>query len=72
MREVTLSRRGSTIGWQRSTSWPLARLFCCRLDLGAALDMELVRWNGHDDGLKRALSQVFEFSEWVQWFSDYV
>jgi GNAT superfamily N-acetyltransferase len=50
----------------------LSRLFCCRLDFEAALDMELVRWNGYDPGLRRALGQVFAFSEWVQWFTDYV
>ncbi len=50
----------------------LSRLFFCRLDLAAALDMELVRWNGHDAGLRRALCQVFAFAEWVQWFTDYV
>jgi GNAT superfamily N-acetyltransferase len=50
----------------------LSRLFFCRLDLASALDMELVRWNGHDAGLRRALCQVFAFAEWVQWFTDYV
>lgn len=49
-----------------------SRLFCCRLDLDAALDMEMVRWDGRDPGLRRDLSQVFAFSEWVQWFTDYV
>jgi hypothetical protein len=50
----------------------LSRLFCCRLDLEAALEMELVRWNGRDLALKRALCDVFAFADWVQWFSDYV
>jgi GNAT superfamily N-acetyltransferase len=50
----------------------LARLFTCRLDLAAALDMELVRWDVRDAGLRRELCRVFEFSEWVQWFTDYV
>ena len=49
----------------------LSRLFCCRLDLGAAVEMELVRWNVYDPGLKRELERVFAFSEWVQWFTDY-
>jgi predicted acetyltransferase len=50
----------------------LSRLFCCRLNLAAALEMELVRWDAHDPGLKRELSQVFGFAEWVQWFTDFV
>jgi hypothetical protein len=50
----------------------LSRLFCCRLDLEAAVEMELVRWNVYDPGLQRALAQVFAFSEWVQWFTDFV
>jgi hypothetical protein len=50
----------------------LSRLFCCRLDLAAALDMELVRWNERDPGLERELCQVFELAEWVQWFTDFV
>ena len=50
----------------------LARLFCRRLDLAAALDMELIRWNGRDPGLRRELSTVFESAEWVQWFTDFV
>jgi GNAT superfamily N-acetyltransferase len=50
----------------------LSRLFCCRLDLEAALDMEMVRWRDPDLGLRRELSQVFAFSEWVQWFTDFV
>jgi len=50
----------------------LSRLFFCRLDLETALDTELVRWNGHDAGLQRALCQVFTFAEWVQWYTDYV
>ena len=50
----------------------LARLCCCRLDLDAALDMEWVRWNGRDPGLRRGLCEVFAFADWVQWFTDYV
>ncbi|MBL7201138.1 MAG: GNAT family N-acetyltransferase [Anaerolineae bacterium] len=50
----------------------LSRLFCCRLDLAAALDMELVRWSERDPGLERELCRVFEFAEWVQWFTDFV
>ena len=50
----------------------LSRLFCCRLDLEAALEMEMVRWNGRDLALKRALCEVFSFADWVQWFADYV
>jgi hypothetical protein len=50
----------------------LSRLFFCRLDLASALDTELVRWNGRDAGLQRALCQVFTFAEWVQWYTDYV
>jgi GNAT superfamily N-acetyltransferase len=50
----------------------LSRLFCCRLDLEAALDMELVRWRDPDPGLRLELSQVFAFAEWVQWFTDFV
>jgi hypothetical protein len=50
----------------------LSRLFCCRLDLEAALDMEMVRWNLRDPGLGRALGQVFAFCDWVQWYTDYV
>jgi len=49
-----------------------ARLFCCRLDLEAALDMELVRWRDPDPGLRRELSRVFALCEWVQWYTDYV
>ncbi len=49
-----------------------ARLFCCRLDLDAALDVELVRWRDPDPGLGRELGQVFAPCEWVQWFTDYV
>jgi hypothetical protein len=49
-----------------------ARLFCCRLDLGAALDMELVRWRDPDPGLRRELCEVFAPCAWVQWYSDYV
>lgn len=50
----------------------LARLFCCRLDLAAAIETEMVRWNGEDEGLRRALCEVFAFAEWVQWFTDFV
>jgi hypothetical protein len=50
----------------------LARLFCCRLDLGAALEVELVRWRNPDPGLRRALHEVFAPCEWVQWYTDYV
>jgi hypothetical protein len=54
----------------------LSRLFCCRLNLEAAIDMEMVRVNVAGPGLERKLlrelSQVFAFSEWVQWFTDYV
>ncbi len=50
----------------------LSRLFCCRLDLEAALEMEMVRWNGRDPALKRALCDVFSFADWVQWFTDFV
>jgi GNAT superfamily N-acetyltransferase len=49
-----------------------ARLFCCRLDLDAALDMELVRWRDPDPGLRRELCQAFALCEWVQWYTDYV
>jgi hypothetical protein len=48
-----------------------ARLFCCRLDLDAALDMELVRWRDPDPGLRRELCRVFAPCEWVQWYTDY-
>jgi hypothetical protein len=50
----------------------LARLFSCRLDLDAALEMELVRWLDPDPGLRRELCHIFEPSDWVQWFTDYV
>jgi hypothetical protein len=50
----------------------LSRLFCCRLDLEAALETEMVRWNGRDLALKRELCEVFAFADWVQWFTDYV
>lgn len=50
----------------------LSRLFCCRLDLEVALEMEMVRWNGRDLALKRALCDLFAFADWVQWFTDYV
>ena len=50
----------------------LARLFCCRLDLDAALDMELVRWRNSDPGLRRELCSILAPCDWVQWFTDYV
>jgi GNAT superfamily N-acetyltransferase len=50
----------------------LARLCCCRLDLDAALEVELVRWRQPDAGLRRELAQVFAPCEWVQWFTDFV
>jgi ribosomal protein S18 acetylase RimI-like enzyme len=50
----------------------VARLLCCRLNLDAALDMELVRWRDPDPGLRRELCQVFAPCEWVQWYTDYV
>jgi len=50
----------------------LSRLFCCRLDLEAALETEMVRSNGRDLALKRELCEVFAFADWVQWFTDYV
>ena len=50
----------------------LARLFCCRLDLDAALDAELVRWREPEAGLRRELCQIFAPCEWVQWFTDYI
>jgi hypothetical protein len=50
----------------------LARLCCCRLDLDAALEMELVRWRDPDPGLRRELCQVFAPCEWVQWYTDFV
>lgn len=50
----------------------LARLFCCRLDLEAALDMELVRWPDPDLGLRRELCAILAPCDWVQWFTDYV
>jgi hypothetical protein len=49
-----------------------ARLLCCRLDLDAALDIELVRWRDPDPGLRRELCQIFAPCEWVQWYTDYV
>jgi GNAT superfamily N-acetyltransferase len=60
-----------SVGLQTKESL-LARLFCCRLDLEAALDMELVRWNGNDAGIRRELCRILAFSEWVQWFTDFV
>ena len=42
------------------------------LDLEAAVEMEMVRWNVDDRGLARALCDTFAFADWVQWFTDYV
>lgn len=50
----------------------LCRLLFCRLDLKAALEMELVRWTQRDSGIESELCRVFSFCDWVQWFSDYV
>jgi GNAT superfamily N-acetyltransferase len=50
----------------------LARLFTCRLDLEAAVEMELVRWREPDPGLRRELAHIFAPCEWVQWYTDYV
>jgi GNAT superfamily N-acetyltransferase len=50
----------------------LARLFSCRLDLDAALEVELVRWRDPDPGLRHELCQVFAPCKWVQWYTDYV
>jgi hypothetical protein len=50
----------------------LARLLCCRLDLEAALEMELVRWRDADPGLRRELCTVLAPCDWVQWYTDYV
>jgi GNAT superfamily N-acetyltransferase len=50
----------------------LSRLFLCRLNLEAAVEMEMVRWNVDDRGLARALYDTFAFTDWVQWFTDYV
>jgi len=50
----------------------LSRLFLCRLNLEAAVEMEMVRWNVDDRGLARALCDTFAFADWVQWFTDYV
>jgi GNAT superfamily N-acetyltransferase len=50
----------------------LSRLVLCRLDLEAAIEMEMVRWNVDDRGLARALYDTFVFAGWVQWFTDYV
>jgi hypothetical protein len=49
-----------------------ARLFCCRLDLDAALDMELVRWRNPDPGVRRELCAILAPCDWVQWYTDYV
>jgi len=49
-----------------------SRLFCCRLDLEAAVRMEMVRWNVRDEGLARALFEVFCPAEWVTWMTEYV
>jgi hypothetical protein len=50
----------------------LARLFTCRLDLDAAVEMELVRWRDADPGLRCELAHVFAPCEWVQWYTDFV
>jgi GNAT superfamily N-acetyltransferase len=50
----------------------LARLFCCRLDLAAAIETEMVRWTGEDEGLRREMREIFAFCDWVQWFTDFV
>lgn len=51
----------------------LSRLFCSRLDLRAACKTEMVRARGRvDPGVMRELEQIFRFSEWVQWFTDFV
>jgi hypothetical protein len=50
----------------------LSRLFCCRLDLEAAVQMEMVRWNVRDEGLARELFEVFRPAEWVTWMTEYV
>jgi GNAT superfamily N-acetyltransferase len=50
----------------------LTRLCCCRLDLEAALELELVRWRQPDASLRRDLAWVFAPCEWVQWYTDFV
>lgn len=50
----------------------LSRLFCCRLDLEAAVQMEMVRWNVRDQGLARELVEVFRPADWVTWMTEYV
>ena len=50
----------------------LARLFCSRLNLRAAVDMQLIRWDCHDTGVQRELFQLFSYVKWSQWFTDYV
>ncbi len=50
----------------------LSRLFCCRLDLETAVQMEMVRWNVRDEGLARELFEVFAPADWVTWMTEYV
>jgi GNAT superfamily N-acetyltransferase len=50
----------------------LARLMMCRLDLAAAVEMELVRWDVHDPGVARELCAILAPCDWVQWFTDFV
>ncbi len=50
----------------------LARLFCRRLDLQAAVEMGIIRWNCHDSGISRELRRLFGYERWIQWFTDYV
>ena len=50
----------------------LARLFLCRLDLAAAIEMELVRVQARDPGVVRELCAILAPCKWVQWFTDYV
>jgi hypothetical protein len=50
----------------------LSRLFCCRLDLEAAVQMEMVRWNVCDEGLARELFEVFAPADWVTWMTEYI
>lgn len=50
----------------------LSRLFCCRLDLEAAVRMALVRWHVRDEGLARELFDAFRPAEWVTWMTEYV
>ncbi len=50
----------------------VSRLFTSRLDLQAAVDMEMVRVKGADSGLIRQLSEIFRYTGWAQTYSDYV